>query len=136
MKLQKFAIARFVKRWLKRFRNCIKRRIYFQSKPAPLSNPFPYEYTYYTFLTPDCILTARVIRNGKPYCMYSSPKTFKPLGNFEISEKEKDLMLNDLKAGKKIEGLTFLHENPDSNPTLKEDIHNSIFKLKLSSKCS
>lgn len=132
MRLRNLPVCRFVRHCLKKTKNRIK---YGKTQLYSTDDLFPFEYVYYTNLAPDLTLTARIIRNGEPYCMYYSPNTFNPLGNFEISEREKRTMLEDLKPGKKIDGLTFLHPDPKLNekPTLLEDLINSIRELNSSS---
>lgn len=131
MHLQNSVVYRFVRRFLNRFKNWIKQKKVQRHNPVDL---FSFEYVYYTGSNSTYKLTARVIRNGEPYCMYYYPDTFNPLENRQISKMEQRMMLEDLNSGQKIDGLTFLHTDPNinANPTLLEDLLNSIRELKSS----
>lgn len=119
MTLQNLAIVRFVnKRWEKHKNHiALKKRLEWQNAHEDLFNPFSYEYEYTIQLKDNGVVTAQVLRNGEPFCMYYSDTGFEPLANFEVGnwvipEEEQELMLNDISSGPAINGLTILHDNP------------------------
>lgn len=112
------AIVRFAKRsWEKHKQHIeLKNRLKWRNAHEELIDPFSYEYEYTIQLKDNCALVAQVLRNGMPFCMYYSDTGFEPLmDNWEIPEKEQELMLNDISSGT-ANGLIFLHDNPNLQP--------------------
>lgn len=126
------AIVRFAKKYLEKHKQhiALKQRLKWRNVHEDLINPFSYEYEYTIQLKDNCVVAAKVLRNGEPFCMYYSDTGFEPLmDNWEISEKAQELMLNDISSGPAINGLTFLHDNPNSHPNDESKFANLLVVL-------
>lgn len=108
MSLQNLVVVRFVKKFLeicKSYKKILKLKLVWK-KQADL---FYLEYSYRVEMVTDSVLAAIIMRNGEPYSSYTSSYGFTPLGSFDISNEEKNLMLEDLKHGTQIDGFTFYY---------------------------
>lgn len=129
MKLQNSALVRFIKARLRKRK--LKQELASKKAFAHTIDPFSIEYTYYVAVTDNNVLSARIEKNGEPYCMYHSLDGFYSLVSYGISPEEQRMILSDLENGTVINGLTICHAKP-TKLTFIEDLKRSIRKLRCS----